>query len=142
MNREITVEYIENRVKENEPIFKEIFDKHDCAYAILQLPMGCDYKFSDLSTVIERMRKMPSRNDYKLVYASEIDPNSVGLMSSKKIAETIFMMFNAPNRPGFDENYYGTSVSVSDIIVVKCGHITFAFYTNIVGFERIVNFEV
>ena len=142
MNKEVTVEYIENKVRENEPMFKEIFDKCECAYAILQLPMECHYKFSDLHTAIKRMGRMPSRNDYQLVYASEIDRNGVGLMSSRDIAETIFMKFNAPNRPEFDEDYYGTSVSVSDIIVIKCGHITFAFYTDIVGFERIVNFEV
>jgi hypothetical protein len=142
MNKEITVEYIESKVRANEPMFKEVFDKYECAYAILQLPMECHYKFSDFRTAIKRIGRMPSRNDYQLVYASEIDRNGVGLMSSRDIAETIFMKFNAPNRPGFDEDYYGTSVSVSDIIVIKCGHFTFAFYVNPMRFERVVNFEV
>lgn len=142
MNKEVTVEYIKNKVRENEPMFKEIFDKYECAYAILQLPIECDYKFSDLHTAIKRIGRMPSRNDYQLVYASEIDPNGVGLMSSRDIAETVFMKFNAPNRPGFGEDYYGTSVTASDVIVIKCGHITFAFYADPMGFERIVNFEV
>jgi hypothetical protein len=142
MNKEITVEYIESKVRANEPMFKEVFDKYKCAYAILQLPIECDYKFNDLHTAIKRIGRMPSRNDYQLVYASEIDPNGVGLMSSRDLAETVFMKFNAPNRPGFDEDYYGTSVGISDVIVIKCGYITFAFYIDTMGFERIVNFEV
>ena len=77
MNKKITVEYIENKVRENEPMFKEILDKHMCAYAILQLPMGCRYKSNDFHTAIKRIGRMPSRDDYRLIYASEIDRNSV-----------------------------------------------------------------
>ena len=143
MTENITIEYIENKIKENEPTFKKIFNENDCAYAILQLPIECDYKFRGFDYLVNKLHKMPEREDYNLVYANIIDQTKIDYtLSSKGIADEIFYMFNIPNRPGFAENYYGTSVSVSDIIVVKCGKMIFAFYVDTFGFERIVNFEV
>ena len=47
-----------------------------------------------------------------------------------------------PNRPGIDDEYYGTSLSVSDIILIKIKGDIKAFYVNGFGFKEIENFIV
>ena len=39
------------------------------------------------------------------------------------------------------DNYYGTSLSVSDVVVLKLNNITNAYYVNIIGFKELENFE-
>ena len=130
-------------IKNMEPKFQEIFNNNSAAYAILQLPIDVNYKFRDFKEAVKITGKMPNRKDYRLMYAGIIDVAKLGDMtSSKDIADIIFAIFNMSDRPNEDDMYYGTSVSVSDVIVVKCGKIQFAFYVDTFGFERLVNFEV
>jgi len=130
-------------IKKAEPTFRKLFNETDAAYAILQLPIEADYKFRGFEDMVKIAHKMPKREDYNLLYAAEIDVTKLGpTTSSRDIADTIFAVFNMPDRPNDDDMYYGTSVSVSDVIVVKCGKIQFAFYVDTFGFERLVNFEV
>lgn len=130
-------------IKNAEPEFREIFNNNSAAYAILQLPIEADYKFRGFEDVVKIAHKMPKREDYNLLYAAGIDVTKLGpTTSSKDIANIIYTVFNMPDRPNDDDMYYGTSVSVSDVIVVKCGKIQFAFYVDTFGFERLVDFEV
>lgn len=137
------IKNIDKIVEANEPKFREIFNNNKNAYAILQLPIEADYKFRGFEDVVEIAKKTPTRTDYKLIYATTLNTNYVGeCNSTKDMADEIFMLFNMPNRPGFEEDYYGTSVSVSDVIVIKTNGVVFTYYVDTFGFQRLENFEV
>lgn len=61
-------------------------------------------------------------------------------MTDIEILNNIYFKFNMPNRPNEDDNYYGTSLSVSDIVVIKRNGVTTAYYVDIFGFKKVENF--
>lgn len=136
------VKNLNNIVKENEPEFREIFNNSENAYAILQLPIEADYKFRGFEDVVKIAKKMPTRADYKLIYAKVLHTKYTEDETPRSMADDIFTIFNLPNRPGFDEDYYGTSVSVSDVLVIKINGVVFTYYVDTFGFQRLENFEV
>lgn len=139
----ITKEEYIDKVNELEPKFAEIFNKVGTAYAILQRPVWASPRFLNFTEFVEDFGRLPARDDYKLMWAARLNANEAEEYTTvTDIAETIFAKFNGPNRPGLDDDYYGTSVSVSDIIVVKTNGTTFAYYVDFIGFKRLANFNV
>ena len=136
------VKNLDNIVNENEPKFRKIFNNSENAYAILQLPIEADYKFRGFEDVVKIAKKMPTRADYKLIYANTLDTKYAEDETPRSIADDIFTVFNVPDRPGFDEDYYGTSVGVSDVLVIKINDVVFIYYVDTFGFQRLENFEV
>ena len=136
------VKNLDNIVNENEPKFRKIFNNSKNAYAILQLPIEADYKFRGFEDVVKMTKKIPTRADYKLIYAKALHTKYTEDGTPRSIADDIFTIFNLPDRPGFDEDYYGTSVSVSDVLVIKINDVVFIYYVDTFGFQRLENFEV
>lgn len=136
------VKNLDNIVKENEPKFREIFNNSENAYAILQLPIEADYKFRGFEDVVKIAKKIPTRANYKLIYAKALHTKYAEDETPRGMADDIFTIFNLPDRPGFDEDYYGTSVSVSDVLVIKINGVVFTYYVDTFGFQRLENFEV
>lgn len=140
-----TIEELNAVINENEPVFQETFNNCENGFAILQLPIECDYKFRDYEDIVEYLHKEPNRNDYKVLYAEEVKAfgvRGINFESSDAIThilEGIFVRFNVGERA---ENYYGTSVSVSDVIVIKINNETQAYYVGGCGYNKLNNFVV
>ena len=125
------------KVKENESMYRSIFTKDNCAFAILQLPLTSPDKYVSYKSLLSS----PCRNDYNLVYAGFYCPSRGDdfiLYAFDEIAEKIRKKFNSEQK---DSRYYGISVSVSDVIVIKYHTLRFAFYVDKDGFERIDGFD-
>ena len=119
------------------------FSNFENGYAILQTTLETNWKFRDYEEVVEIEGKEPTRTDYNMLYATELDKDVLTVYGSYiQIANAIYGMFNMPNRPGIDDEYYGTSLSVSDIILIKIKGDIKAFYVNGFGFKEIENFIV
>lgn len=140
-----TIEELNVVINKNEPVFKEVFNNCENGFAILQLPIECNYKFRDYEDIVEYLHKEPDRNDYRVLYAEKV--NTFGIRGNDfensdaitHILEGIFVRFNVGERP---ENYYGTSVSVSDVIVIKINNEVRAYYVGGYGYNNLDNFTV
>lgn len=127
-------------IKNNEDRFTEIFNNCENGYAILQLPIEAPYKFRDFEDVTKYLKKMPNRNDYRLIYAVEVDENTWKAQDTiTNILDYIYLIYNHGDNP---EDYYGTSISVSDVIIVKILGRVFAYYVDAFGFKKLTNFTI
>lgn len=130
------------KIVENEPTFINTFNNSENAYAILQLPIDIPYKFRDYEDVTEYLKTEPNRNDYKMLFAdtcmSMEDFTDAEII---EVLEGIFIRFNSDGGPTEDDNYYGTPLSVSDVIVLRINNEVTAYYVNGFGFKKLENFE-
>lgn len=127
-------------IKNNENKFRHIFDNCENGYAILQLPIEVIYKFRGYDEIVEYLKQVPNRDDYNIIYAAEVDKNSWKFQNTiTNILDYIFCIYNRGERP---EDYYGTSVSVSDVIIVKVQGRVFAYYVDTFGFKELNDFNV
>lgn len=129
---------IAQHIEENEITFTNIFNSCEDGYAILQLPIDVPYKFRRYSC----LKHNPDRHDYKVLFAEKC-MNMPKLTDGQlvDILEGIFMKFNSDSRPTTDDNYYGTSLSTSDVIVLKLNNKEYPYYVDSSGFKRIENFS-
>lgn len=119
------------------------FSNLENGYAILQTTLETPWKFRDYDEVVEIEGKEPQRTDYNMLYATELDKDVLTVYGSyTQIANAIYGMFNMPNRPNMNDGYYGTSLSVSDIILIKIKGDVKAFYVDGFGFKELENFIV
>lgn len=119
------------------------FSNFENGYAILQTTLETKWKFRDYKEVVEIEGKEPERTDYNMLYITELDKNVLTVYGSYiQIANAVYGMFNMPNRPGINDGYYGTSLSVSDIILIKIKGAVKAFYVDGFGFKELENFVV
>lgn len=124
-------------VREHEDMYRNIFNGDDCTFAILQLPLESRNKYVSYRNLLSS----PDINDYNLVYASIYNAdkgNDFILYSFDEVAKIIRKRFNSKHKNSI---YYGTSISVSDVIVIKYKTLRFAFYVDKDGFERIDGFD-
>ena len=130
------------KIAENEPIFRNVFNNCENGYAILQLPIEALYKFRDYEDITEYLKIEPVREDYKMVFAdtcmSMRDLTDAELI---EVLEGIFIRFNSDGRPTEDDNYYGTALSVSDVIVLKIDNEVTAYYVDSFGFKKLETFK-
>lgn len=127
-------------IKENENGFKDIFNNNASAYAILQLPIEVPYKFRGLRDIKEITGQEPNRNDYNVLYAEGLDwEGEITEKQFLEIGEALFTQFNIGERP---DNYYGTSMSVSDVVIIKINGTIKALYVDNFGFKVLENFAV
>lgn len=119
------------------------FSNLENGYAILQTTLETPWKFRDYDEVVEIEGKEPQRTDYNMLYATELDKDVLTVYGSYiQIANAIYGMFNMPNRPNINDGYYGTSLSVSDVIAIKVNNETKIFYVDGFGFKELENFVV
>ena len=125
-------------VKEHEDMYRNIFNGDDCTFAILQLPLESHNKYVSYRNLLSS----PDINDYNLVYAGIYNPDKGDdfiLYSFDEVADSIRKHFNSKHKKDYE--YYGTSISVSDVILIKYKKLRFAFYVDKDGFERIDGFD-
>ena len=124
-------------VKEHEDMYRNIFNGDDCTFAILQLPLESRNKYVSY----RKLLSSPDITDDNLVYAGVYNLDKGDdfiLYSFDEIAEKISKRFNSDHK---NSMYYGTSISVSDVILIKYEKLRFAFYVDKDGFERIDGFD-
>ena len=129
---------------EKENIYNsEEFSNLENGYAILQTNLETPWKFRDYDEVVEITGKEPNRTDYNMLYVTELDKDVLTVYGSYiQIANAIYAMFNRPDRPGINDGYYGTSLSVSDVIAIKVNNETKIYYVDGFGFKELENFIV
>lgn len=128
------------KIVENESTFINTFNNFENGYAILQLPIEALYKFRDYEDVTEYLKLKPVREDYNVLYAREL--NAISGTTDKTVnavLENLYIMYNVGDRPA---DYYGTSLSVSDVLILKINNTTTAYYVDSFGFKKLENFEV
>lgn len=117
------------------------FSNLENGYAILQTNLETPWKFRDFDEVVTITGKEPQRTDYNMLYALDIDKDALTVYGSYiDIANAIFMEFNRPDRPNMDNGYYGTSLSVSDVIIIKIANKVRVYYIDRFGFKELENF--
>ena len=127
-----------NRINENALMYVNKFNACENAYAILQLPIDVMYKFRDYEDVTTYLKREPDRTDYNVLYANKCmaldNPTTKAI---NEILEGIFIRFNCD----IPIDYYGTSLSVSDVVVLKMNNVITAYYVDSFGFKKLENFE-
>jgi hypothetical protein len=139
MTREELKAIYEKSDKNNSDYFSTL----ENGYAILQTNLETPWKFRDFDDVVTITGKEPQRTDYNMLYTVDIDKDALTVYGSYiDIANAIFLEFNRPDRPNIDNGYYGTSLSVSDIIIIKIANKTRVYYVEGFGFKELENFVV
>ena len=128
----MTIERRNELIAQVDPINREILNNVENGYAIYQLSDEASYMFMGWGYVTKH--NVFNKDDYNCLWAVADDNINTDML------EDIFFKFNAPNRPNEDDNYYGTSLSVSDIVVIKRNGVTIAYYVDIFGFKKVENF--
>ena len=138
---------IKEKRAENEPILEQRFNHFKYGFALLQLK---DEKrtFNNYEDSEMLLGKTLDRNDYIMVAAVELTKekfdeivqlNGAGV---KSVANYAFEAFNVSDKYIRDENYYGTSASVSDIILVKEDGCVTTLYVQYIGFKELTDFKI
>lgn len=106
----------------------------DC-YIIFQLPSNSDVlsiRFMSYNYVIQTRKEVNIRN-YKPVYLDNLKKHTEG-ETVDNILEGLFSRFN---RDALPQNYYGRTLSVSDVVGLKInGKVSF-WYVDSIGFQEI-----
>ena len=119
------------------------FSNLENGYAILQTNLETAWKFRDYDEVVDITGKEPQRTDYNMLYAVDMDKDVLAVYDSYiDIANAIFMEFNRPDRPNINDGYYGTSLSVSDVIAIRVNNETKIYYVDGFGFKELENFII
>lgn len=124
-----------NRINENAPMYINTFNNCENGYAILQLPLEVMYKFRDYEDVTTYLKKEPDRADYNVLYADKFN-NPIN-SDINVVLEGLFVKFNCD----IPTDYFGTSLSVSDVVVLKINNEVTAYYVDSFGFKKLENFE-
>lgn len=113
--------------------FANIVHNEGTYYAIYQIKDEADERFNILfrnKEDIDRRDIPVDFDNYKIVYAAKTE--------ELPDPESIYMQFNTTYADGF----YGHSLSVSDVIVMKDGADVNAYYVDSVGFQEVPGFAL
>ncbi len=142
--------------------FVEKMSSEKYALALLQLrhdrPDNRYIRFESYDSVVKELGKEPTADLYEVMWVEPFDPNKFiipkGYMEyehlncpysdkdKEYIAESMFNKFNRTRtRPTIQDGYYGTSASVSDVILIKEDDKIYAMYIDSMGFKEIEDFQ-
>ena len=134
-------------ILENEPKLIENFNKIEYGFAVLQLKdvdseLPDAVHFRGYDEVTEFIGRELKCSDYHILAVEEIpmEKRPDILYDAASVANYVFDKYNGPERPLLSEGYYGTSVSVSDVILVKKENVIKALYVECIGFKFLDNF--
>lgn len=134
-------------ILENEPKLIENFNKIEYGFAVLQLKdvdseLPDAVHFRGYDEVTEFIGRELKCSDYHILAVEEIpmEKRADILYDAASVANYVFDKYNGPERPLLSEGYYGTSVSVSDVILVKKENVIKALYVECIGFKFLDNF--
>ena len=144
----MSLEYsqIKEKRAENEPMLERRFTHFKCGFALLQMKdeqrTFCNFEDSE-----KLLGKPLDRKDYQMVAAEKLTKekfdeivrlNATGINGIYGVADYVFEAFNDIR----DENYYGTSASVSDIVLVKEDGKVTVLYVQHIGFKELTDFKL
>lgn len=105
-------------------------------YAILQLKRDAPVEERYASyAALQRRGLEPGIRHYDVLYAAELPAHSRGL-PQEVLLEDIFQQFNL-DRP---EDFYGHSLSVSDIVALRQNGVLSCHYVDSIGFQELPGF--
>lgn len=147
---ELNYSQIKEKRAESEPILEQRFNRFNYGFALLQMEdqqrTFCNFEDSE-----KLLGKSLDRSDYQMVAAVELSKekydeiirlNSTGINGIYGVADYVFEAFNDSGKDIRDENYYGTSASVSDIVLVKEDGKVTALYVQHIGFKELTDFKI
>lgn len=105
------------------------------SYSIYQLKQGDDtflYGWRPYDSLVEHSLTVQHEN-YDLVYTGKLLP---GKEPKGTTLEGLFIKFNTEH----PEDFNGHSLSVSDIVVLRCGGDVSAHYVDSIGFKEVPEF--
>ena len=149
----MTYAELQERIKDNEPDWESFFNDLSDGYAILQvrgdLPEQRDIHFCSYEQASGFLQREPCREDYNMLYAEAFENNEITEIvnlnarydKNTALGDYIYERFNADSRPGIDEGYYGTSLSMSDVLLVKEAEKITALYVDTFGFKEMKDFK-
>ena len=119
---------MKNRAEELQKEQSLIHGTENC-YGIYQLSdgRGSEYRFMGLDFVESRGLQIKG-SDYQFVYGNRLSENET--------LDTLFYQFNVEH----PKDFYGHSLSVSDVIVLRRDGTIAAYYVNDVGFRQLPEF--
>lgn len=129
-----TYEELKAILTSNTGKIKNTFNGVENGFAILQPNDEAEYTFLGYNSALKCGG--PKEDDYYYVWAEVVNDNAV-FNDIDNYLENIFARFNCGPRP---EDYYGTSVSVSNIILIKNNGVVTAYYVDMFGFKTVDNF--
>lgn len=144
---------INKKIKDNEPEWESFFNDLTNGFAILQirndLPERRDIRFVPYEEVIKHLRREPCRDDYTMLAAEAMTESEISAIRTKlptlsknvAIGEYVFRKYNEASRPSLEDGYYGTSLSMSDVVLIKENNQIHALYVNSFGFKELEDFE-
>jgi hypothetical protein len=143
----MTYSQIKAKRTESEPMLEQRFNRFKYGFALLQMQ---DEKrtFGNFEDSEKLLGKALDRSDYQMVAAVELAKdkfdeivklNRTGIYG---IANYVFEAFNDSGKDIRDENYYGTSASVSDIVLVKEDGKVTVLYVQHRGFKELTDFKL
>lgn len=140
-------------IKEQEENWEQYFEECENGYAILQLDSDSkicrDVRFEPYETAKLYAGREVERSDYMMLIAYKLENDLFDKFVDEKcrfgkytsLCDFVYAEFNQDNRPGIKDGYYGTSLSVSDIILIKEKETIHAFYVDNFGFKELMDFE-
>lgn len=148
----MSLEYsqIKEKRAENEPMLERRFTHFKCGFALLQMKDE-QRTFRNFEDSEKLLGKSLDRSDYQMVAAEELSKekfdeivrlNATGINGVYGVAEYVFEAFNDSGKDIRDENYYGTSASVSDIVLVKEDGKVTVLYVQHIGFKELTDFKI
>lgn len=107
------------------------------SYTVLQLLRTEDTRYERFSSMrqLERMGKTPQIDHYEVIYHAPL-PAEARNISTAELLESLYQKFNL-DRP---EDFYGHSLSVSDVIVLRQDGRASAHYVDSIGFKELCGF--
>lgn len=145
----MSLEYsqIKEKRAENEPMLERRFTRFKYGFALLQMKdeqrTFCNFEDSE-----KLLGKPLDRKDYQMVAAEELTKEKfdeivrLNATDINGVADYVFEAFNDSGKDIRDKNYYGTSASVSDIVLVKEDGKVTVLYVQHIGFKKLTDFQL
>ena len=116
---------------------KSLMKKAESYYAILQCKDETPYMFCSLPLPVD-----PEFEDYNILLVQELPHGTRDIedtINYKSLCEDLFREYNLPDRPNHENGFYGHSMSVSDIVLVKADDdkMPKVFYADSYGFKEL-----
>ncbi len=101
-------------------------------YAILQAGNNAENKFVGYNTAHKEGLDI-NINNYDILWVEKCETDK----TYTQRCDEIYSRFNRPDRPNHEKGYYGTSLSVSDVIILKTDGKMLASYVDTFGFKTL-----
>lgn len=131
---------------------KEALRNAEYAIALLQVkpdaPEKRDISFESYQCACKHLGegKKPEMDMYAVMHVEPVTPERLaeikgGYVSYARVGDYVFEKFNAPDtRPSVYDGYFGTSASVSNVVLIKEKDKMTALYIDSIGFKELPDF--